>query len=383
MTDLNKLISLTFDEDPEVRIKAAAALENIDDPAAVFALIELSYDKEPRVRKRAQESLEKKKKEEKEVLSFAELFSKGAKETQEKELPADKKEKLLSPITKMFERHLGKEKAERVKAKMMPTIERIYHSRTAPVSEETREEQGRKVIQEFLTGYLEAISDINQENNIDKHEGTHEERVGAEVIETLKKEEDLKIELESIGKPGGIDRISEDLIKIETEEAVESEEEKGIEKLPNTFFKKAYETMMISNGDDDVMRSEMERMLKEAEKDIKLAFRMAKKKFKEKRITNITKIRDGMRNINTELLEVKEVENIEYTKKKKEKAIATRIVVHDENGNEGVIYLFDGRGMPVKPGMKLKVIRGQARTFEFSGETALTIGKKGEVHIVL
>jgi len=42
--DINKLVSLTFDENPEVRKKAAKSLGNLDDPAAVFALVELSYE---------------------------------------------------------------------------------------------------------------------------------------------------------------------------------------------------------------------------------------------------------------------------------------------------------------------------------------------------
>ena len=383
--DLNKLISLTFDESPDVRIKAAESLEKLDDPAAVFALVELSYDKEPKVRERAEEALEKKKKEEKEVLSFAELFSKGEKTEKKKEkISTDKKEKLLSPISKMFERHLGKEKADRVKQKMMPTIEKIYHrtSRTTK-GKKTTDEEGRTVIQEFLTGYLEAISDINHENGAAEAVETPE--VVKEELEEVKAEEAEPLELDEVGKTSVVDRISSDIQRIENDEFAEIEEEKEMEKLPDTSFKKAYETMMLSEGDEDIMKKEMNRMVREAEKDIKLAFKMAKKKFKEKKVTNITKIKDGMKNINTDLLDVKEVENIEYlkSKRKKEKSTATRIVVTDESENEGVVYLFEERGTPVRPGMKIKVVKGQAKTFEFSGETALTVGKRGDVYIVL
>jgi len=397
--DLNKLISLTFDESPEVRIKAAESLEKLDDPGAVFALVELSYDKEPKVRERAENALLKKKKEEKEVLSFAELFSQGKKQGDKKEkMTQDKKEKLLSPISAMFERRLGKEKAERVKNKMMPTIEKIYHKTSkTPKGKKISEDSGRKVIQEFLTGYLEAISDIDHENGIDSTpEAVREQikdipEVEAEetVAETVSDEgtaKDGALELEEVGKESAVDRVSADIQRIENDEYIEMEGEKVVmDTLPNTFFKKAYESMMVSDGDEDIMKKEMDRMLKSAEKDLKLAFKVAKKKFKEKKITNITNIKDGTRNINTDLLDVKEVENIEYVKNKrsKEKAVATRIVVNDENGNEGVVYLFDGRGMPVQPGMKIKVVKGQAKTFDFSGETGLTVGKRGDVYIIL
>ena len=393
--DLNKLISLTFDENPEVRIKAAESLENVDDPGAVFALVELSYDKEPKVREKAESALAKKKNEEKEVLSFAELFAQGKKHGEKKEkMTLDKKEKLLSPISAMFERQLGKEKAERVKNKMMPTIERIYHKTSrAPKGKKTQEDSGRKVIQEFLTGYLEAISDIDSENGIDSAPEAVKEQMKelpeVQVQETVAEEttaSDEALELEEVGKSSAVDRVSADIRRIENDEYIEMEGEKVVmDTLPNTFFKKAYETMMVSEGDEDIMRSEMDRLLKSAEKDLKLAFKVAKKKFKEKKITNITNIKDGTRNINTDLLDVKEVENIEYIKNKrsKEKAVATRIVVNDENGNEGVVYLFDGRGMPVQPGMKIKVVKGQAKTFDFSGETGLTVGKRGDVYIIL
>lgn len=390
--DLNKLISLTFDESPDVRIKAAESLENVDDPGAVFALVELSYDKDPKVRKKAEDALGKKKKEEKEVLSFTELFAQGKKSGEKKEeMTPDKKAKLLSPISKMFERQLGKEKAERVKNKMMPTIERIYYKASrASKSKKTAEDSGRKVIQEFLTGYLEAISDINQENGTDAiPEGVREQISEVKAEDTLADEttaSDEALELEEVGKASAVDRVSADIQKIENDEYIEMEGEKVVmDTLPNTFFKKAYETMMVSEGDEDIMKREMDRMIRSAENDLKLAFKVAKKKFKEKKITNITKIKDGTKNINTDLLDVKEVENIEYVKSKrsKEKAVATRIVVNDENGNEGVVYLFDGRGMPVQPGMKIKVVKGQAKTFDFSGETGLTVGKRGDVYIIL
>lgn len=379
---INKLVSLTFDENPEVRKKAAISLGELDDPAAVFALVELSYDKDPSVRDVAHKTLDKKKSSEPELMSFAEIFSSGSKKSEEKEeFPDDAKAKVLGPISKMFEKRLGKERAEEVKKKMMPTIEKIYMKAMSQPSDSKRkpDERGRKAMQEFLTSYLEVMSDIEQ---VGGEAAQPMEVVGTEP--QLDIHEDLSKELEEISnQPAQLDKVSVEIAKLELEKVEELKEHEGMEILPDTFFKKAYEVMMLSGGDEGIMRREMDKMAQDAKREITLAFKLAKKKFKETKITNITKIRDHMRNINTDILKVKLVENMEYQKTKKVKATLTRIVVNDESGNEGVIYLFDDRGVALKEGMGVKVAGGLAKTFKFSGETALTLGRKGNVYIVL
>jgi len=386
--DLSKLVSLTFDENPKIRIEAAQSLGKLDDPAALFALVELSYDKEPDVRQKAQDILDEKKKKEEDVMSFAEIFSRGTKEKEAKKKPEQqpltKKEKILFPITNIFEKKLGKEKAEKVRIRMMPTIEKLYR-KSSTRGRITNEEHGKEVIQEFLTNYLEAVSGINGESLVPSpaEESQAEEATQTEVVEL--DGEEIEVALDEVGtKERKLDRISAEIMEVEASDSAEIREDAVIEKnMPDTFFKKAYETMMLSNGDEDIMKKEMKRMLSDVEKDIKLAFRLAKEKFKERKITDITKITSGMRNINTDVLAVKEVECIEYRKTKKQIATATRAIVVDEAGNEGVIYLFDDRGEGMRPNMKIKIMKGYAKTFDFSGETALTVGKKGNVYIVL
>ena len=126
--ELQKLISLTFDESPEVRKKAAISLSRIDDdPGAMFALVELGYDKDPSVRDVANRILDKKKTTKSEVMSFSEIFSYKPQEQKESEdVITEKRRRILSPIERIFERKLGKEKAEIVKKKMIPTLEKVY-----------------------------------------------------------------------------------------------------------------------------------------------------------------------------------------------------------------------------------------------------------------
>ena len=411
--NINKLVSLTFDESPEVRKQAAKSLGALGDPAAVFALVELTYDKDPSVREVAQKYLEKKKQTEPELMSFATIFSSGAKKEDKTEESSEARERVLRPITQIFERRLGKEKAEAARNKMMPTIEKIYQkAHEHGGSKKKHEEAGRKVMQEFLTSYLEVMSDLDRigdgthhaaeapaaqpaQEQPEMHEELpeiHEEQpVRPEVLEPQaqpqipeKPPNPLSDQLEEVGKQSGeLDKVSTEIASLETQEMEELKERQEIEHLPDTFFKKAYETMMLSGGDEDVMHQEMERMAAEVKKEIGLAFRLAKSKFKEMKITNITKIKDGMRNINTDLLTVKSSESMEYQKTKKLKALLTRVLVNDETGNEGIIYLFEDRGTTIKPAMRIKVEKGMAKVFGFSGETALTIGKKGNVYIVL
>lgn len=391
--NINKLVSLTFDEDPEVRKKVAKSLAEINDPGAVFALMELRFDKDPEVREMAEKYLEKKKKSEPELMSFASIFSNGDKKESGKESKAtsgmDAREKMLLPITQIFEKRLGKEKAEVAKSKLMPAIEKVYAK--AHQNKKKSGDNGRKVMQEFLTDYLEVMSDLDSiggEGMVHPQVEVHEE--GPEVapeqeVEAAPEPEEIVEELEEIGKTAETGKLSAEAASLELQHMEEIKEREEIKELPDTFFKKAYEIMMLSEGDESLMKQQMNRMIDDARKEIGLAFRMAKKKFKEMNITNITNIKDGMRNINTDLLSVRLVENMEYQKTKTKKAIATRIVVNDAEGNEGVVYLFDDRGSNIKEGMRIKIEKGLAKTFAFSGETALTIGKgkKSNVYIVL
>lgn len=345
--ELEKLISLTFDESPSVRKEAAIKLGAIDDPAAVFALLELSYDKEPEVSQIARKILEEKRNgETAETMSFAELFEAGAEKPKKDAIvPSTKRKKLLDPIEKLFEKKLGKEKGERIKARMMPTIERIYDN----VIEKKVDE---KKVQNLLTSYLDAIGSMPEKD------------------------------IASIGKVEELETVGEN-----AEENGEGEESEGFAEQPSrvepAIFRHAIDVMKESEGDENIMRKEMKRLKKYMSDQIDLAFRVAKSRFKQVHITHLTEIKDGMRNINTDELFVIDVQHGEYQKTKTSRALYTRVLVRDFDGSEGVVYLFEGRGQFIKPAMRIKVVKGVAKTFKFSGETALTVTKSGNVYVVL
>jgi len=379
--NINKLVSLTFDENPEVRKEAAKKLGEIDEPAAKFALVELSFDKDTGVRAMAQKYLENKKQTEPELMSFATIFSSGPKKEEKSEEPSDVKEKVLRPITQIFERRLGKERAEMVKTKMMPSIEKIYLKATSQHhgTRKQEDESGRKVMQEFLTSYLEVMSDLDSIAG----GSTSHSNVLPPPEPGGKPDEPQPVELEVVGKGTVMDKASSEMAALELQETEDLKEHEDIRQLPDTFVKKAYEVMMLSNGDDDIMHKEMDRMIADSQRDIGLAFRLAKNRFKENKLTNITKIKNGMRNINTDVLVVKSAENVEYQKTKKAKDTGTRVIVNDETGNEGVLYIYDGRGVSLRAGMKVKVSGGYAKSFEAASETVIVVRNKGNVYIVL
>lgn len=330
-------------------------------------------------------------------MSFASIFAagKGKEEpaADEAQQQSDARAKVLLPITRIFEKGLGKERADVVRSKMMPSIEKMYlkaSSHLPHMGKRKAEENGRKAMQEFITSYLEAISDIDQIGSGSPQAAPQEpppERPPEQPPEPLPQPEisDAGITggLEEVGRTARLSALSSDIASIEMQEAAELKESQEIEHLPDTFFKKAYETMMLSGGDESIMKQEMNRMTDSAQREIGLAFRLAKKRFKETKITNITRIRDGMRNVNTDLLTVRSAEAGQYQKPRKQAGTYVRVLVNDDAGNEGVLYLYDGRGSEIRPGMRIKVVLGQAKAMESSGETALVLGKKGNVYIVL
>jgi len=370
--ELQKLISLTFDESPEVRKKAAISLSRIDDdPGAMFALVELGYDKDPSVRDVANRILDKKKTTKSEVMSFSEIFSYK---------PQEKRRRILSPIERIFERKLGKEKAEIVKKKMIPTLEKVYmRNRIEPQQKtEVMETERKEALQQFLTTYLDAISDLNgssseisEQTHLEEEELTHVESADSiDLLDNVSATGEARDNVENIMK-------EVDSVKEETPEELDN---KFFSEAPDTLVKRAYEVMMYSGGDQKMMKKEMRRMLRSAAHDIKLAFKLAREKFQEYRIVKLSELREKMRNVTTDTLIVQTVEEVEF-KKARSSTSAIRIVAEDSQGGEGVIYLFEGRGQSIEKGMQIKIEKGYVKVI--NGETALTISSRGNVYIVV
>ncbi len=384
--ELQKIVSLTFDESPKVRKEAALKLAESDEPAALFALLELSYDKDESVKAAAREILSKKPSTDKDVISFAEIFGAAAeKEAVAQPMPADdlKKRKLLSPVEQIFEKKLGKAKAALVKDRMMPTIEKIYMNAVGSKPDDSQKRE--RSIQRMLTSYADVLSGLDKLMFEDRHVRAAEMAEVRAIRETpAKHAEEPSAVLEEVGTRADTSKIARDLSGLEEEEEEISREiPSGSGSADRSVFRKAYDIMMASEGDEEMMYQQSQRLVKQLQDDVNLAFRLAKQRFRAENITHLTELRNGMRNVNTDLLVVKSAERGEYPRTKTKKDSYARIIMNDSDGSEGIIYLFEGRGSEVRSGMKIKVVKGQVKTFAFSGETAITIGKKGNVYVVL
>ncbi|MBN2121711.1 hypothetical protein JW721_01465 [Candidatus Micrarchaeota archaeon] len=387
---LHELISLTFDSDPKVRKQAAVELSKYDAPGVAFALVELTYDKDSGVQEVARGLLEemKKKNREPELMSFADVFSKGESGGAIEEEPAAQvkskedttREKMLRPIEKMFEKKLGKEKAEEMKKRMMPTIEKMYEKAAdASKGEKKSGSERGKTVQDMLEEYLDVIAHAQDKGDAKEVE----QKSLAEELGLVGSREIEAGKVLAEAEEGAIADEAADDGEPSAEEEWSRGAAAGASQAEPTMFKLAFDSMMASKGDQKVMKETMKKLLKSTEEQIRLAFKVAKKRYSEINITNITELKNGMRNITTGPLYAKSVEHKDYQRTKTKKDTMTRIVVADQGGNEGVIYLFEERGMHIKPGMKLKVERGYAKTFDWSGETAMTVSKKGNVFIVV
>jgi hypothetical protein len=392
--ELQRLVSLTFDEKPEVRKQAALTLAAIDEPAATFALLELSYDKDESVKSLARSILSKKQPQDKDAISFSQIFGQPAElEPQAAALSPEediKKKKLLSPVEQIFEKRLGKAKAALVKDRMMATIEKIYLK--AVDSEKGDNAQKQKSMQKMLTSYADVLSGLDK---ISFEESAPIREANLAEVQTIQETpqapKDEPPILEEVGNSTDSSRISRDLSELsqevgEADEIRKLDSEDGAESPSGgdkSTFRRAYDLMLASDGDEEVMFQQSQKLIKRLQEDVDLAFKMAKQRFKAANITHLTELKDGMRNVNTDTLVVKSAEAGEYQRTKTKKDTFTRIIANDAEGSEGIIYLFEGRGGEVRPGMKIKVVKGQVKFFKFSGQTALTVGQKGNVYIVL
>lgn len=120
---IDKLVSLTYDSNPEVRHRAAKELAIIDDPRAVFALLELGADKDPAVQELARSSLDHFKGEEKETLiSLEKIFEARQEGKPISEDMVAVKQKLMPSLEKYF---FSKNKA--VRDRLMPSLEKFFN----------------------------------------------------------------------------------------------------------------------------------------------------------------------------------------------------------------------------------------------------------------
>ncbi len=361
---LEKLIALTFDSDPEVRKKAAMELAKVDDAGAMLALIELSYDKDEAVADLAQKILNKRRGMKPKMLPLNELFEgvSFAAEKKKEKKASTVNPKVLDPIKKvLLKKFKDEKKAERALNRIVDQLKEMKNEKPLTT-------------QEFITAYVEVMGHVNEDTPpaveaIEKElaetsvqsksdEQPHDFKPAVEVAILEKREEFDELALvgsaRSAPKP---EALAQELEEVNRDDIYTAEEKAVVDtaaQLPKTVFKMAYDQFMALDGDEKLMKKQADLLEKYVKKQIELAHKIAKKKFKEIKLTDISAIKHGMANITTEPLEVVSVDFMKYYegKRVKKEKLATRVVVRDSQGKEGVLYLFEGRGKFLQPGMK-------------------------------
>ena len=380
--EIAKLVSPTFDSNPHVRISAARKLADTSDPAGFLAILELSNDKNKEVAKAAHEILEKTKMNKPDMLPLTELFkdvdfSGGAKPEElpkvDEEEEKKRQEKLIYPIHKAFEKSIGKERADQLKPKLVELASK--HSDKSTVQNLFTQLLG------FYTGEVKA--EPKKEAKAHAPAAT----VPAAVQAAPGKDAPMGgVEEVGFGAKEGDDgdAIAKEAELVNIDDLFSDEEKKVIEDGDPSIIKQAYDSMLVSDGDEKLIEHQAETMKKYLSHQVDIAFKLARRKFKEVRLTDITNIRNGMRNITTDILLVKKAEQRQYSRTRSSpREFYTRVTAVDPDGKECVIYLFDGRGRFVAEGMNIYLEKAKSKTFKFSGETVLTVdNKRGKVHAV-
>jgi hypothetical protein len=385
--EVARLISLTFDSNPKVRIATARKLAEINDPGATLAMLELSNDKNKEVVKTANEGLARMRQNKPDMLPMTELFrgvdfSGGRKEEPEHkpmlEAEKEQKEKMLDPLQKEFEKSMGKEKAEQLKPKLFELA--FMH-------------KDKSTFQNLLTHVMNLYSVQKDEEKPEAkeerqahHEKPAQEKQGEPkqgAAQEAPKKEDIGIAEAGFAAPSAdaadlIGREAEDMTK---DNLFTEEEKKVMEEGEPSIIRMAYDSMMISD-DEHLIEHQRDTLKKFLDHQVDVAFKLARRNFKEVKLTDISNIKDGWKNITTDYLLVKKVEHRQYDRTKNAREVYTRLTVADPEGKEGIIYLFENRGALIKEGMSIRLEKAKSKTFKFSGETVLTVDKRGKVYAV-
>jgi hypothetical protein len=367
--EIDKLVSLTFDENPTIRAEVAKKLSNfLSDPRAVLALIDLSSDKNENVKIIAKSALENYTNLDKEAFSSLEKFFEKIHNQQNQEEISKEWEKEKSILLPQIEKLFSSEDAKR---KLLPSIERIIKKSKKP----------SQVIEQIkpIDSYLASeVDELKEDEKTQKHQEpifSKEEQLqkSEQTNFPLPKEVEQKINSPVFSIP-----------KIEQLDDLEAIEEKNEEKLPNNFldvYKFAYILATTPGIKAADLNKEKKRLLTETKKAINLAFKLASKKAKEEgRIENLSGLKVGMKKISTYPLEVLDITTVLIQKQKKPTQFI-RVLLSDGK-NSIPLYLSLERGEGIKKGDYL-ALKDAVVDFIIKNPLATVDGEKGELCFVL
>ncbi|MCX8163666.1 MAG: HEAT repeat domain-containing protein [Candidatus Micrarchaeota archaeon] len=319
--EIDKLVSLTFDENPKVREEVAKKLANhLSDPRAILALIDLSADKHESVKQTAKKVLENYQSPDKEAFSSLEKFFEKIHQSEDEQKEWEAQKSLMFPqVEKLFSSQVAKEK-------LLPSIEKLF-SKRAKHQKHSQSQQANQPTLFELAGQESTVQNIESVES--KKSSITEDTIKEKPTSLSSKEQDLDFPLPENIK----EKLSSSVLSIpkleEDDSTLESPEE---EKLPLSFidiYKFAF--VLASNPATKAsdLNKEKKRLLSLTKHNINLAFKLAIKKAKEEGgIDSFSSLKAGMKKLSTLPMKVVEVSPSQITKGKKQIKV-NRILLSD------------------------------------------------------
>ncbi|MBM3229498.1 HEAT repeat domain-containing protein [Candidatus Parvarchaeota archaeon] len=379
-----KLISLSFDENPKIRIRVVYELsKRSNDPTAVFGLIELCADKNESVKQTAKLELAKIEGDS-EASKLEQLF---LQKKDEDPNPESVRKKLMPSIEKLF--------SQKGKSHMSGSIEKLFVDGKGTDSSSSA---GKP--QESLSG----IPMISHSGQSQKPEPDEIETIGEGVLQTKPQPGMHGHEKQETKAHFAGQEVSEDEAHIEPLEAdkaaAKAEDEK---KLPQDSAKQVQATSGLEAPSQPDMKpgaiattvlalakkpgitekdlkSEEKRLLQKINMEVRSAFAAAKQLLGANSPKRAGELKEGMEKIATEELDVSGIEKVEI-KKGKKSTFVYRISLKDSTG-QCIAYVQEAKGNGIEVGDRLKFSGCSFEKNQLTGEECLLLGPRSKLVII-
>jgi len=389
--EIDKLVSLTFDEDPRIRKSVAHDLSmHSQDPRALLALLELSSDKDEQTSSIAKQALGTYKQADAEAFTSLEKFFTDAR----KEVPespqefANTNQRLLPSLEKLFSKNMSS------REKLLPSIMKLFGSQHHPHSQQTK-------ISEAAHDELEHIDFVHSKkailDNAEKSVGIpirmqnpteiHEKRAAQKQAYSASPTAEQMEEAANFPLPEHLQSkffSPVASIPIIGEGEIASGMNEADEYLPVSrldYYKWAYAIAMTPGVSASDLKKEKLRLITEAKQSIELAFKLAVKRAKDEGIESLAGLKPGMGKLSTLPLEVLEHKLITIPKGKTKTIEMSRLLLSD--GKHSIpLYVLPSRAHGIKTGDLVSVSRAIV-DYQIKNPTAQTDAEKGEIILSL
>ncbi len=361
-----KLISLAFDEKPKIRMRVAQELaKRPEDSTAVFGLIELCTDKDEAVKETAKRELAK----------------------MEGDQNADTLEQLF------LEKKVEDPDMNKVKAKLMPSIEKLFTKKDGKSHMETSIKKlfagsasgqqpgaqggalsGLPVVGEAARPAEQAGEKAEEEAGEDTGEPEKMFQSGDSALDQAIAEHEQEAQPEVHQGEAGM------LEEIQAPDAKPDEEHAEAARHQIDIYSKAAAIAKRPGTTEKDLKNEEKRLMQKLKEEVKEAFTQAREMLAVNRDKAVRDLKPGMQKVNTAEMEIRACEKVEITKGKK-KSYVYRMEISDKTGT-GIMYVPEGKGKGLEPGDHVRATGCNYEKNALTGEDCLTLGPRSKLIIV-